>query len=386
MVLWKQAKAKIMDVINKKKPDFMVYLGDLPTHGIPDATRRTYVTTMLNDLDTLQTNIPILYLPGNNDSPGGDYHSFTDTKSGTAINPFTGSLNSNGNWPVINEQSSNTKISNVDYNDEFGYYSAAINMGAETLNVIALNTVIFCHPSQSHSSLRYVGDDGIDQYNASIDQFSWFRKKLNGYASTDRVMIMMHIPPGAGGYSYHMWNDTLTVYVDDPGSPGTDTMAMRVQNAFLHLVGKNKDKITGILTAHTHLDGLRRMYYTNNSTGHSELAAVSISTPGITPYHSNNPGFKIIEYEPSTFNLTDFETYFATPNSRGTKFKFHPDSTYTFKETYGAVGSSKNIFEVIRDKKHSYRIIPDMKKIMYLHNKNGGSGFNYHRALTVYPN
>jgi len=146
----------------------MVYLGDLPHHE--DSMRRTNVQVMLENLGVLNINIPILYLPGNNDSLDGDYHSFTDTSRAT---PF--STDNKEPWPILHKSSSSTTVTNIDYNKEFGFYSADVNINGNTLKIIALNTVIFTTKSYDYNShqvivkgkSKMVGDDGNSQQEAT---------------------------------------------------------------------------------------------------------------------------------------------------------------------------------------------------------------------------
>ena len=116
----------------------MVYLGDLPTYI--DSERAQNSHTMLENLRGLQIGIPILYLPGNNDSLEGDYHSFTNGSDGSVLKQDKDASNP---WPVINANSSSVKVSGLDFDSEFGFQSVNIQDGTNTLKVIALNTVIF---------------------------------------------------------------------------------------------------------------------------------------------------------------------------------------------------------------------------------------------------
>ena len=53
------------------------------------------------------------------------------------------------------------------------------------------------------------------------------------------------------------------------------------------------------------MDGRRRLYSQNG-----KFTAVDISVPGITPGHGNNPGFKLISYNPQNFELMNFTTFY----------------------------------------------------------------------------
>jgi hypothetical protein len=355
--LWACTKTKIEKVVGKEKPKFMVYLGDLPHHE--DSMRKTNVQLMLENLGDLAIDIPILYLPGNNDALGGDYHSFTDTSGDT---PF--STDTIASWPVLNRTSSSTTVTNIDLqHKKFGFYSAKVNTGnSKFLKIIALNTVIFTNNESSYNSHtnemnKMVGDDGKSQQQAAQIQMRWLEQTLDSLKSTERVMLIMHIPPGKDGYGGgNMWNPKLN-YTTIAGN------SLKLQNAFLDLVEVKQSNITGILTGHTHLDGIRRLYKSHHNPKSADMIGVSVSTPGITIGHGNNPAFKTFTYNEANYNLLDFKTHFAVPTEisknaiakakvtsqkEGRKvapkpdslFVFRGDSSYTFKESYKATSTT----------------------------------------------
>ena len=102
--LWARTKIKLEAVIKDEQPKFMVYLGDLPHHS--DASRVKNVTLMLEHLRSLNMTIPLLYLPGNNDSLGGDYDSFQDS---SGDNPFSVDKSTIDPWPILHDASGMAK-------------------------------------------------------------------------------------------------------------------------------------------------------------------------------------------------------------------------------------------------------------------------------------
>jgi len=168
-------------------------------------------------------------------------------------------------------------------------------------------------------------------------------------------MLMMHIPPGKDGYSGgSMWNDNL-YYID------TKKDTLNLQNAFLDFIEHKQSNITSILTSHTHLDGLRRLYKSHHNTEQDSMIGLSISTLGITIGHGNNPAFKLFTYNNTNFDVLDFKTHFAVPTEISKKaiekakkegrkvppkpdslFVFRGDSSYTFKESYKATNAPNN--------------------------------------------
>ncbi|WP_046757917.1 metallophosphoesterase [Kordia jejudonensis] len=381
--LWKKAKAKIENVVQTEQPKFMVYLGDLP--GYDDNERRENTHEMLENLRNLQIGIPILYLPGNNDSLEGDYHSFTNSNGNSVLTKDADPANP---WPIINKASTVIRAINLDFNKEFGYYSVDLVDKGKKLTIIALNTVIFSN-SGSHP---YVGDDGKTQQEATNTQMDWFKGKLKSLGATDRVLIMMHIPPGTDGYKnkhHHsettydkMWHPSLLYTMKN--ASGT-SVTYQLQDAFIELISKHKSNIIGMLNGHTHLDGLRRVV---NSTPKQtpEFITYSITTPGIAVNHGNNPGFKMFTYNASNFDLLDFKTYYALPTNKAMDgdFQFSDTNFYTFRQAYNSFGGVTTIKSVLENSPKDSVVKNMYKTIGVKTNQNVNNNMNLDTAYTVY--
>lgn len=403
--LWKRTEDKIKTVITAENPKFMVYLGDLPAYI--DSERANNSHAMLQNLRALKLDIPILYLPGNNDSLEGDYHSFTN---GTNNSVITNDFVAGNNWPVLNANSTKITVSNLDFSKEFGYYSVDLIDTNGTLKVIALNTVIFsskevqdpetgnyhiAYNSKKNSAGDYTyGDDGISQQAATEKQMHWLETTLGKLGKNDRVLLMMHIPIGIDGYGgTAMWNPELTF----TNSAGT---MLPLHDGFIELLSKKQPNIVGLLNGHTHMDGLRRIYKTpakppRTSNKEGDMISFSISTPGIAVNHDNNPAFKVFTYDESNFDLLDFTTYYAAPtdtNKQG-DFKFMPNTTYTFNDTFEVAKPNMPIFETLANQTEEI-VIQNVNKIygaMALHkNKQTGKEelvtLNYGNSVDVHKN
>lgn len=372
--LWSRTKAKIEAVVKEEEPKFMVYLGDLPAYI--DATRAQNSHVMLENLRNLEIGIPILYLPGNNDSLEGDYHSFTNDEKETVLSEDTDVSNP---WPIINSNSTTIRPFNLDFNTEFGYYSVDLVDNGNVLKVIALNTVIFSN-NKTHP---YVGDDGVSQQEATQKQMTWFETTLQKLKPTDRVMLMMHIPIGKDGYGGdYMWKQSLT-FKDQAG------VTHKLQNGFIDLLEKYQSNITGVLNGHTHTDGLRRIYKSHQSDKKSDMISFSISTPGIAVNHDNNPAFKLFTYDSKTFDLLDFETFFASPTkmiSPKGDFKFMKDSSYTFSEVYQVKHMPTPIYKTLENQSDT-EIVSHVNETLGAHSQYDKKVVLHHpEAVNVYKN
>ena len=381
--LWKKAKAKIESVVVSEQPKFMVYLGDLP--GYDDNERKENTHLMLENLRNLQIGIPILYLPGNNDSLEGDYHSFTNANGNTVLTKDADQANP---WPIINKGSTVIRATNLDFDKEFGFYSVDLVDKGKKLTVIALNTVIFSN-SGSHP---YKGDDGYTQQQATDKQMDWFLGKLKSLSATDKVLIMMHIPPGTDGYKNKhrdgtvtygkMWHPSLLYKMKD--TTGT-VITYQLQDAFIELISKHEPNIIGMLNGHTHLDGLRRIVNTTPNE-QPDFVTYSITTPGIAVNHGNNPGFKMFTYNASNFDLLDFKTYYAVPtnSSMNGDFQFSDTNFYTFRQAYNSFGGVTTIKSILENKPKDSIVKYMYKTIGVKTNQNVNNSMNLDTAYTVY--
>ncbi|WP_298423655.1 metallophosphoesterase [uncultured Kordia sp.] len=370
-VLWNKTKTKIESVVKTEEPQFMVYLGDLP--GYDDNERRENTHSMLENLRSLQVGIPILYLPGNNDSLEGDYHSFTNANGNSVL---TKDADPSNPWPILNGSSTVTRPTNLDFNKEFGYYSVDLVNNGKTLKVIALNTVIFSN-SGSHP---YVGDDGVSQQKATQDQMHWFETTMKNLAANDRVMIMMHIPIGIDGYGGSpMWKPSLT-YTDLSGTSHT------LNNGFIDILEKHQKNITGLLNGHTHTDGLRRIYKSHTSDKVADMISYSISTPGIAVNHGNNPAFKVFTYNTVNFDLLDFKTYYAAPtnSAKNGDFQYNSNQTYTFKNVYKALTVGETIFTTLSNDSQT-EVVQYVNETLGT-KSNQGVKLNFDNAVDVHKN
>ena len=325
--IWNRAQQKLDDLIVSEKPDFVLYLGDLPVHSsqtYPCTNGDNYIhegiSTVLEGLRKIAENrkVPLLYLPGNNDSFGGDYNSFTDSIAGKAKSPYTMDVGGTKEWPMINTGKQATFI---DGQREFGFFSAyplgKPRRGQKGLRTIMLNTVIFCCPTSMWTP--YVVDDNVSQQDAGIIQLNWLKQQLEAASTANEsVLIAMHIPPGKGNWSgSDNWNANQ-LYIDSQGNHSS------FLTEFVNQVKQYQNNIVGILTSHTHTDGLKRIIDGN------DVIELTISTPGVSVNHSNNPGMKIFEYNSSNHELLDFTTYYTTPQAQT-----WGDKKYTFSNNYG---------------------------------------------------
>ena len=326
--LWAITCQKLDSIIGDKSnpPQFVLCTGDLPAHSNPssgcgstsgqDAGDHVgnigVVMDSIHALFSRHKKVPFFYLPGNNDGLDGDYYSFSDSRQGSLISKFP-----LDGFPAINVNALNSKAPCLLDTSAFsmGYYTAKPVTG---LRLIALNSVIF--------GQKYHEEDGISHTQAGDTQMTWLTAQLKAAAvAGDKVYIAMHIPPGidAHGGSAMWFNKNSNSWL----------------NQFLALTSTYQTTITGILFGHTHMDEIRLLY---SSTSQQTPVETAISAPSISPYHCNNPGFKLDYYDSKSFELTDFVTCYTTPGAA-----FYGNSSYRFSSVFGVQG--KTIYDCLKN-------------------------------------
>jgi hypothetical protein len=338
---WAYTKEKISSFVSKKDSynlQFMVYTGDLPSHGGGLSYRKTNIGVVLEYLSTLAdtSGIPLLFVPGNNDGLADDYASFRNNQDQP---PFAADNVHSTEWPFVLNKGNCGKSGNLCYIDSsqvYGYYSA-YPLDNSNLRFIGLNTVIY---NNRHSSPCYNPPaDGEYQTEAGQKMMKWFSQQMVDAGNAgEQVLIAMHIPPGIDGYG---GNETWPKFGTEKGRT--------IQNEFIHLVGKYKNNVIGILTGHTHMDEIRMIY---DSSG--IFSDVCISTLGITPVHMNNPGFKLFTYDSMNYELMNFTTFWSDFFTNQTEEPFN--NSYSFDAVYASSGQSIRDRLAYLDKHEAYKI------------------------------
>jgi sphingomyelin phosphodiesterase acid-like 3 len=303
--LWMAAKEEIDTLIADKKPGFIIVLGDLPRHDT--STKRDSVKVRQNmeqvikyftDSANIPSDIPLIYVPGNNDSWNGDYSAFT----------LPDSIYKMYGYPFLHVDSEMASDHACIADDRLLRSIDCYSMyplGKENkLKVIVLNTVIFTR----NKDFPYSKKDTLRQSNDATNEINWLLQELERTSQNgEKVLIAMHVPPGVDGYTGNfMWYD------------------QNMQNSFLEAIAKYHDNIIGLLSGHTHMDGIRLLRK-------DSVTSLLISIPGISPGHGNNPAMKVIEYNNGNFELKDFTTYYMdywNPDGKGTLRNW--DSSFRF--------------------------------------------------------
>lgn len=302
--LWGATKTRLQTLMaSADAPSFIVYTGDLTAHSYQEGSHKSLspddlhdnMEVVLKDLYEIAGDTPLFYAPGNNDALGGDYYEFANYRGET---PFGLVDSAAMQYPAPNAQ-----MESLPHPGQ-GYYSARPFPG---LRVIALNSVILGH---NHWSATFQNN-----YVAQGDtMMAWLGEQLTDVrASGEKAYLTMHIPPGTDAHS---------------NTPMWDTVGnSRWQQQFLALADTFQHEITGILYGHTHMDEIRLLC--RPGTTDTIVTEVAISAPGISPNHGQNPAFRTVSYDPSSFELTGYTTYHTDLSST-----VWGDGSYTFNDSY----------------------------------------------------
>jgi hypothetical protein len=322
IALWRATRLKLQSLLSSTRPPrFVIYTGDLPAHYPcanscylpPDkrASHNANLRAILADLRGLvaKSRTPLFVVPGNNDGLAGDYTSFADSAQAT---PFSLVPKAGNPYPALNvaPRCGISPCLLAAPHPRMGYYAASPIKG---LRLIGLNTIIW--------GTSYLPVDGVSQLEAGQAQMAWLVEQLKAAkVAGDKIYILMHIPPGVDAYSASQGKTPASMWAQLPAT-GPDW-----QDQFLKIVNDNSANVAGLLYGHTHMDELRLIYDRSGANARE----VAISSPGVTPQHHNNPGFKAFYYHPNSMELTDFVTYYTRPDATT-----WGDATYRFSQVYG---------------------------------------------------
>lgn len=366
MDLWQSAQGEIQGILGGgSPPDFVLYLGDLPAHNQATCDLDTDIGNVLGGLrgSAEGASVPLLYLPGNNDSLWGDYCVFSDSADKLEP-PFSQDSGHAGDWPLIGGASSCNGASGACVIDDShrldGYYSAYPSASRD-LRVVMMNTVMFttkscyCTTDSGCTSNENCGP-WSEKSDAGDTQLGWLGTQLDeAKTNGEQVLIAMHVPPGQDRYCYQdketkEWKTHDGVMWQDPAQ----------QNTFLKHVSDHQPRIVGVLTSHTHMDEIRMMHGPDGPT------TLGLSAPGISPNHGNNPGFKVYQYATHSsgdIDLTGFTTHYV-------ELPLSSDSTwesYDFSDYYSCPGHTSSLFDCVNSEDEASRYA-GMEQTLYVRN------------------
>lgn len=275
-----------------KKVDFILCLGDLPTHFLFNSPKKgEFEKTVFDELYENDKELkPIFYLAGNNDSLLGNYQPFESND----VSP----LNFATDWDGACAHCKGLIIDDRHMHHD-GYYSSYVIPGNKKIILIALNAtqwtktpILAKYPNQEHDALI---------------QLAWLNQQLKKHHAK-QLLIAMHEPPGMSYRGEPMWHKP---YLQE----------------FIRILSNNKKSYGEItlLTSHTHMDELRKIHLDDGSN------IYAYSTPAISRIHHNYPGMKIFSMN-NQLKIKNYTTYYTS------------DLNSWKKQQYQALNSPRAIF------------------------------------------
>jgi sphingomyelin phosphodiesterase acid-like 3 len=290
-----------------KKPSMVMILGDIQGH-----LRTSHHAIIENEATVFRVfsatfpDTPIFYTFGNNDSLQSNYGPFklkNNKKPHTSEkSPFDVAVKQDG-WKdgflstgALCKKTESTYPCLISEDKKHGYYSAYLE---PNLRFISLNSVLFS-----------VKRKHVSKHEANM-QLHWLETQLKtATTEQDAVLLAMHIPPGRNVYNHEAFWEAHEL------------------TTFLNLINTYQNSIIGILTAHTHYEGLKLI---QNKT-HTNISTV-YSTAALSTSHGNAPSVKTFELSNTHhyWTLDDYETFsFSDPES-----KLQLNSLYRYSDYYG---------------------------------------------------
>jgi hypothetical protein len=231
----------------ERDPPVVVITGDLLAHHFRGDALAT-MREIASDFDSAFPRAQFVLALGNNDDPCGDYRIGADSPYLRAFAAI---------WqPLVDRGGAAPKFAS-----QFprgGYYVASLP--GIRARAIVLDSVLWSWRFEECAALpRAPGDD----------ELAWLASTLS-HASSGRDLLVMHVPPGVDAYSTSILRGIAVVPFYTPEADA----------AFVSLVGRHRETISGMIAGHEHRNDLRTV------SGAPLFVASSIS-----PVYGNNPTF-----------------------------------------------------------------------------------------------
>jgi len=269
--------------------DFILYSGDYLSHdfratynqlvgGTSQEFNQFAIKTMryVSYLLSSQFNgVPIYGTLGNNDAICGDYMISPKSPLLMGIAP---------QWSDLSQQ--------PDAFTDFtmgGFYKVKHPV-VTNHDIIVLNNIFWSNDYRDscETSVEHPGD-------AMMAWLEWqlYQSNYRGRTTT----LLMHVPPGINAYSSSKgWancQDSIQPFWQD-----------RYTTSFLNLLQNYNGVITNGFTGHTHMDNFRVI---SVPQGNAKLPLHV--TPAVSPIFSNNPAFKVVQYDTSNAAILNSLTF-----------------------------------------------------------------------------
>ncbi len=267
-----------------KDVDFILTLGDLPTHLLGySPEKEEYEKTVFHAFFEANTHLkPMFYISGNNDPLTGNYQPFEfEGKSPLSFaTDWTGAcMHCDG------------LILDDTHMASGGYYSSYVIPNNKDIILIVLNTTQWIKPFIFMPRYPHQETD-------ALVQLYWFKEQLKKHHAK-QLLIAMHIPPGKNRMGESLWQANYL-------------------KKFLNTIDQyhqSYDQIS-LLTSHTHMDEFRKIQL------NGDKAIYAYSTPSVSRLHHNNSAMKVFSFN-NKMEIKNFSTHYTTNDKEWGQEQYH---------------------------------------------------------------
>ncbi|XP_044145349.1 acid sphingomyelinase-like phosphodiesterase 3a [Bufo gargarizans] len=260
---------------SEQKVDFMIWTGDSPPHvPVKELSTKLVIDIIGNMTSTIHSLLPdMLVFPalGNHDYWPQDQFPVSGSEVYTAVAAF---------WkPWLCEEALSTFRKG-------GYYSQIFksNGTSHPLRIISLNTNLYYSPNKVTFNMT-----------DPADQFQWLEETLKlSRQNNEKAYVIAHVPIG---------------YL--PFTLFTSAMEYKFNEKLVKIFRTYNDVIAGQFYGHTHRDSFMVVLDEKDKPVGSAFVA-----PAVTPIksssekESNNPGFRLYQYDTNSYSLKDLWHYY----------------------------------------------------------------------------
>ncbi|XP_057296726.1 acid sphingomyelinase-like phosphodiesterase 3b isoform X2 [Hydractinia symbiolongicarpus] len=283
------------------KAEFVLMTGDQSGHDYsefitPDTTTNTIMQSLGNSSSIIGnaiTDIPVYFAFGNNDEPN---HNLPVTENVAAFYSKIRMM-----WePLITRGNTDAKFVET--------FRASFDQDGKTVLII-LHTMYWSYKAiRQDAKVTKIGDE----------QMNWFIQQLKT-AKEDgkKVIVAGHIPPGVDKFV------TKPAFISNYSSI---YMKQTTQDY--------KDIITAQLYGHTHSDQWYIQTVTDTFPKTEGASSFMLTMPGLTPVYSENPSFRLIEYDSKKQRLMNFKQFYMDLSLSNALEKPIWDVDYNLSEEY----------------------------------------------------
>ena len=257
---------------------YKMYSGDTSLAGYQAFVSKTFAF-LAAQIEQTFPGKDVYTVVGNNDTYFSDYSSEPD---GAFFSMMAEKFS-----PLIRNKN-NQQTMRHDFKTA-GYYAETLP-GSAKIRLIALNSVLFSYKAKGK---------GVSM--AAESELVWLKRELaQAKQNHQRVMILMHIPPGIDVYS----SGGIRLFTL------MELWQQRYTSSFHAMLDNYSDQIMGIFGGHLHSDWMQYV------TVHKMPDIIETGTPSVSPIFGNDPGYKIYSYSLNPARLDQFVSYYYPINDK----------------------------------------------------------------------